>query len=136
MPASGEAIFQGETMNCPKCNAAMEKVQVQEVEVDRCTGCKGIWFDASEQEDLRKIVGSEKVDSGDRARGKVMDSIRKVNCPVCHSPMIEMVDHKHPNVHFESCHVCYGIFFDAGEFTDYKERSILDYIHDFITHKS
>ncbi|MCK5194738.1 MAG: zf-TFIIB domain-containing protein, partial [Desulfobulbaceae bacterium] len=32
-------------MNCPKCNAMMEKVEYHSIVVDRCTRCKGIWFD-------------------------------------------------------------------------------------------
>ena len=40
--------------------------------------------------------------------------------------MIRMVDHRHPHLWYESCTVCYGVFFDAGEFRDYKEHSILE----------
>jgi hypothetical protein len=35
-----------------------------------------------------------------------------------------MTDHHQPHIHFESCTVCYGVFFDAGEFRDYKEQTL------------
>jgi hypothetical protein len=41
-------------LNCPKSNEAMEKVVFESVEVDRCTGCFGIWFDAGEFKDFKK----------------------------------------------------------------------------------
>ena len=36
-------------MDCPKCDGAqLEAIEVDEVEVDRCGACAGIWFDPSE----------------------------------------------------------------------------------------
>ena len=42
-------------MNCPKCSAEFETVSFKDIEVDRCTGCKGLWFDMLEKDDLVKI---------------------------------------------------------------------------------
>ena len=52
-------------MKCPKCGADMEKVTHQAIEVDRCTGCKGIWFDMLEHEHLKAMKGSEAIDTGE-----------------------------------------------------------------------
>ena len=102
-------------MECPKCNAAMVKVTFAQIEVDRCTACKGLWFDAMEHEHLKDINGSEQIDVGQpSASGD--DTRRKLKCPACHALMINMVDHEQPHIHYESCSVCYGVFFDAGEF--------------------
>jgi len=36
-------------MECPKCKSAMEEVTYgRNMTVDRCTSCKGIWFDVGE----------------------------------------------------------------------------------------
>ena len=45
------------TLTCPKCKAAMEKVDFQTVVVDRCTGCRGLWFDNLEHEKLKLLEG-------------------------------------------------------------------------------
>jgi len=29
---------------------------------------------------------------------------------------------------YEYCPVCHGTFFDAGEFTDFKQETVLDFI--------
>lgn len=117
-------------MECPKCNADMEKVTHEAIEVDRCTGCKGIWFDMLEEEHLKAIKGSESIDIGDAAEGAKLDEKRKVDCPACQTAMIPMVDRTQPHIRYEACTVCHGVFFDAGEFRDYKEETIVDFFRD------
>ena len=120
-------------MGCPKCFARMETVRYQEIEVERCTGCQGLWFENMELEKLAKLEGSEKIDTGDPKVGKLYDDIRHVDCPLCSTPMIRMVDSKQHHIWFEACTSCGGMFFDAGEFRDYKERTVLDFIEDLLT---
>ena len=55
-------------MQCPKCAQAMEKVTFQDVEVDRCINCGGMWFDMLELEELKKMKGSEKIDTGTKEK--------------------------------------------------------------------
>ena len=43
----------------------------------------------------------------------------KIQCPVCHTPMITLAVHGHKGLKYESCTVCFGSFFDAGEFREY-----------------
>jgi Zn-finger nucleic acid-binding protein len=35
-----------------------------------------------------------------------------------------MVDKAQPSLWFESCPLCFGVFFDAGEFSDFREESL------------
>ena len=37
-------------MHCPKCGYQLEEITFQEILVDRCSGCKGIWLDPGEIE--------------------------------------------------------------------------------------
>jgi Zn-finger nucleic acid-binding protein len=104
----------------------MEQVEFGGVEVDRCTGCQGLWFDAFEDRDLRRKPGSEKLDTGSAKAGEKRDAQGKINCPRDGASMIRMVDRDQPHVWYESCSVCYGVFLDAGEFRDLKQRSIGD----------
>ena len=117
-------------MECPKCNSDMETVSYEQIEVDRCTNCKGLWFDMLEHEKLKAIENSESIDIGDEKVGKEYNKIRKCDCPVCHNQMIGMVDHDQPHIRYEVCTVCFGVFFDAGEFKDYKEETVLDFFKD------
>jgi Zn-finger nucleic acid-binding protein len=111
----------------------MEKVRHQSIEVDRCTGCHGLWFDLLEQDRLARMARSEVVDDGDVATGRRFDKVDHIRCPVCGSPLIRMVDRRQAHIHYESCTVCHGAFFDAGEFRDYKSYNVLDVLEDLLT---
>lgn len=131
---------QRQPIQCPKCSAPMGKVTFGSVVVDRCTSCRGLWFDAREHERLKDLDGSEEIDPGPPAGtseapvtttgarpGSPTIGDATINCPVCHTRLIRMVDREQPHIHFESCTVCHGSFFDAGEFRDYKEQSVSEW---------
>jgi len=119
-------------LHCPKCKADMEKVTYQNIVVDRCTACRGLWFDALEKEHLAALKGSDVIDTGAPTKPAAGAPTKaKLNCPVCHTPMIDMVDQRHPHLHYESCTVCYGVFFDAGEFREAKEHTVLATFRDW-----
>lgn len=39
-------------MNCPKCEAAMKSYERNGIQVDQCTGCRGVFLDRGELEHL------------------------------------------------------------------------------------
>lgn len=111
-------------MTCPKCQGAMEAVSFEGVQVDRCTGCKGLWFDAFEHEQLKGMPGSESIDTG---VGSVAPAAAgPVDCPKCRVAMIRMVANGQPHIGYESCGVCHGVYFDAGEFADYRDDGLFE----------
>lgn len=120
-------------MNCPKCKASMTKVEYGGQEVDRCTQCQGIWFDQFEKDKLKDIKGSAVIDTGDRDTGHEYNQVDQIDCPICHAKMIRMVDIKQSHIWYESCPVCRGVFFDAGEFTDFKQETVLDFFKSLVT---
>jgi uncharacterized protein len=36
------------SMRCPRCDAALAETRFEEVSIDRCDNCGGIWLDAGE----------------------------------------------------------------------------------------
>lgn len=122
-----------EAITCPKCkNSTMATVTFQGVDVDRCPQCKGIWFDLLEERDLLKAKGSEAVDVGARA-ASTNSKAQELQCPKCHTQMISLHDLRQPHIVFEKCSVCYGVFFDAGEFADLKKMSLKEYLRDLLS---
>jgi Zn-finger nucleic acid-binding protein len=113
-------------MKCPKCDGWFEVVTFNEVQVERCTNCKGLWFDMLEKEDLAKMEGSEAIDIGSDQVGKKFDAMQDITCPKCEVKMIPMVDKDQFHIRFECCPSCYGTFFDAGEFRDLKELTVTE----------
>jgi PAT family beta-lactamase induction signal transducer AmpG len=123
--ADGVMFFSG-AIRCPKCHADMEQFEIEEVEVDRCTRCGGIWFDAGEVDLLRTRETAAAIDTGRASDGRRYDAIDEYRCPRCGGEMGQRVDPRQRHIRYESCVDCDGSFFDAGEFRDLSSLTISD----------
>jgi Zn-finger nucleic acid-binding protein len=101
------------------------------VTVDRCTDCKGIWFDVGEAELLKEKWMSDFIDSGDPEVGEKYNEIRDIECPRCGKTMEQLSDPVQKHIQYEAC-ADHGMYFDAGEFTDYKYETLMDIFRDFV----
>ncbi len=103
----------------------METLVVEEVEIDRCGECGGLWLDALEREKL--LESPEAAATADaHERGKPVGKAGDRECPRGHGAMIEMRDAEQRHVVFESCTVCGGSYLDAGELRDLSEFTLLE----------
>jgi len=106
----------------------MKLLRIQGYEIDRCMNCKGLWFDHLEYEELKLVDKSEIIDVGDAKIGRQLNKIQDINCPVCKTPMGKMVPDDQPDIWYEGCGTCHGVFFDAGEFKTFlKNNSVLSF---------
>lgn len=121
-------------MECPKCDSIMEDVTYHGLTVERCTHCKGIWFPGIEHKQLKEIKGSEVIDIGSPELGKEYDLLEDIHCPVCDTVMDRVPDLFQPHIHFEICIHGHGSFFDAGEFKDFKEETLSDFVRSLAMH--
>jgi len=48
------AVFE-KKIKCPKCNIDMKKISKNNITLDKCQKCGGIWFDPGEMEKLNKV---------------------------------------------------------------------------------
>lgn len=109
----------------------MEQVRISEIEIDRCTRCRGIWFDQQEQSLIRNARGSHKADIGHQAIGEYYNGIRDIQCPRCHVAMREEeLRRGRIPIRIETCPKCNGSYFDAGEFREFAEPTILEFVKD------
>lgn len=44
-------------MQCPRCDGILIETTVEDVKIDRCSSCMGVWLDAGELEQLTKREG-------------------------------------------------------------------------------
>ena len=127
---SEAGLYWSGAMRCPKCRSDMEQIEYQGTEVDRCTICDGIWFDAGEVEQLRDKKAAAAIDTGDQEVGKQHNTIDNYRCPRCSGAMKKMVDPNQRQIWYETCRECNGSFFDAGEFQDLSQLTISDFFKD------
>lgn len=127
--AEGGSFWSG-AMRCPKCRADMEQVNYEGTEIDRCTICKGIWFDAGEIDLLRDRRAAAAIDVGDAAVGRKSNKMDDYQCPRCSGTMVGIVDPRQRHIWFETCSSCKGSFLDAGELRDLSTVNIADFFRD------
>jgi Zn-finger nucleic acid-binding protein len=104
-------------MICPSCQAEVQTKLIENVEVDECRSCKGIWFDRDE---LRKVKDQTEEDLQwmDFDIWKKQDLFRvyskAAKCPECNVNMAT-IEYGETGVGIESCARCQGVWLDAGE---------------------
>lgn len=113
-------------MNCPKCANELKALEGFSFSASKCQGCGGIWFKEASHELAKQLVDAKDIDNSETNSASAYNLIRDVNCPDCSVKMIKMVDPKQLNIELESCPDCYGTFFDAGEFADYSEFTLIE----------
>lgn len=107
-------------MNCPKCQGDMQELVVEDQTVDRCQTCGGMWFDLREHERIAAAArAASELDRGNAEAAARHNELRDVNCPRCKVKMLRLVVPGQAHIQYESCPVCHGAYFDAGEFRAY-----------------
>ena len=107
-------------MECPRCGGSFEQVVFKDTVVDRCTTCKGLWFDILEAERLRVLRGAAKLDVGGDEAMQDYQPLTDIICPKCQTRMTRLADNKDHNLTYRKCPVCYGVWFDPGTFRVYQ----------------
>ncbi len=130
--AEAGAFWSGK-IRCPKCRADMEQVDFDDTEIDRCTTCSGIWFDAGELEIFRDKKAAAAIDTGDAKVGKESNRIDQYPCPRCSGEMVKVVDPQQTHIWYETCSACSGSFLDAGELIDLSKITISDFFKGLLT---
>ena len=105
-------------MICPTCHAVMIVVEQDKIELDYCSNCSGVWFDAGELELMLEKMG---LDSNALFIAKVVDlpeaesAEKKRRCPICGQKMKKTKLGQQPKVLIDVCPQGDGLWFDGGE---------------------
>ncbi|MBD3216702.1 MAG: hypothetical protein GF310_00405 [candidate division Zixibacteria bacterium] len=110
-------------MNCVSCDEPMIVLEVDEVEIDYCLECGGIWLDSGE---LGILLGDEEkvqhVIKDAVPAPKKTETFRK--CPICLKKMDEIeIGKDEDKIYIDRCKQSHGHWFDKGEL-----REVLDFM--------
>lgn len=105
-------------MICPLCNRGMIVVEHNQIELDYCTDCHGIWFDSVELELLLKSLNLESSElllhnliQSPEAESKE----KKRDCPICRQRMKKITIVEKQEILVDVCPYEDGLWFDGGE---------------------
>ena len=102
-------------MDCPVCkDEAMVVLELDQVEIDHCLNCGGIWLDAGELELLLED-GKEKDELLKSFKADTLSKEKKRKCPICLRAMGKIVCGTEEKVLIDKCRNNDGIWFDKGE---------------------
>lgn len=101
-------------MICPVCKEPMIVLELDQVEIDFCAECKGIWLDSGELELLlesknerEELLASFKKDS--------LNKEKRYPCPICGKRMSKVLVGEQHKVLIDKCRKDHGLWFDKGE---------------------
>ena len=105
-------------MICPACKNDMIVVEYENIELDYCNDCHGVWFDSTE---LELLLNSMSLDSRNLLLNDMLNSPeamaqeKKRKCPICRRKMKKTTVGEHPGVLVDACPQGNGLWFDGGE---------------------
>lgn len=98
-------------MKCPACRVPMYVVEYEQVELDLCPDCGGVWFDHGELELLlSRGAAIPLADAGTSEQGR--------SCPLCDKTMLKKNIGPAGRVLVDVCPRDCGLWFDRAEVQD------------------
>ena len=113
-------------MDCPVCRTAMIVLELNEVEVDYCCDCEGIWLDAGELELLLGDATASEGLIGSFQPAKTPEKKRK--CPICLHKMDKVLIGNAADKQelIDRCGRNHGLWFDRGELQEVLKMGHFD----------
>lgn len=113
-------------MNCPTCSQAMFVLELDQVEIDYCTVCRGIWLDGGELELLLDDAGQAQHLM--RSFRQAQTDEKKRKCPICLAKMdkVYVGQTEDRQELIDRCPKNHGLWFDRGELQRVLETGKFD----------
>ena len=107
-----------QVMNCPKDRSPMIVVEHDQIALDYCPTCHGVWFDRGELELVTERACGPQTDlcvADILTRPDASTSEGKRRCPICNRRMLKKNVGAKPSVLIDACDQGDGLWFDGGE---------------------
>ena len=101
-------------MECPVDNNPMIVLELEQIEIDYCNHCDGIWLDAGELE-LMVETEKEKEYLNSLFKQDLKSKEKSYRCPICSKNMIKVSVGNKEEVLIDKCPKNHGLWFDSGE---------------------
>ena len=124
-------------MQCAKCSGTLQSLHVNDIVIDRCDQCEGIWFDRQELTQILRADQAhaleERAHSGSFSASRA-DS-RPGRCPRCSVALERVASLLVSDIGYDSCPDCLGVWLDKGELgelsSDPDAAAVVSFFTDF-----
>lgn len=106
-------------MRCPACpKTDMFALEFEQIELDYCPTCRGVWLDSGELELIGEKAGALQgeflaaLEAPESAEKAVLSDRR---CPTCRTKLAELAVPGEPPITLDRCRSAHGLWFDPGE---------------------
>jgi hypothetical protein len=109
-------------MICPVCKNTTVVLELEQIEIDYCASCGGIWFDAGELELLLET---------EQERARLLNLLiedssvkeKSYRCPICSKKMKKVFVGEEKKILIDKCKKNHGLWLDKGELESVIELS-------------
>ena len=109
-------------MICPVCKNTTVVLELEQIEIDYCASCGGIWFDAGELELLLET---------EQERARLLNLLiedssvkeKSYRCPICSKKMKKVFVGEEKKILIDKCKKNHGLWLDKGELVSVIELS-------------
>jgi len=106
---------------CPRCQEDLTTITLEGLELEKCTGCEGMWFDASELNSF--IDGAQTPEPSDieaisdnQQQTGVQSKETALDCPKCDGVKLIAFEYDgDTGIELDSCPSCHGLWLDKNE---------------------
>jgi uncharacterized protein len=116
---------EGRMAKCPRCEREMQLISIESCELDICSSCRGIWFDADELSGVMRLdlANLSILPFYQDLEGKKQTSLEQVPsfCPRCSGPLDQRRFNQALPVIIDVCPQQHGLWLDEGELFEIKE---------------
>lgn len=106
-------------MKCPRCKSDLMVVEYEDIELDYCHACGGLWFDRGEMDLLSEKSGAAPVPLSPAPGAREA----RLRCPTCRSYMDKRHMGETEPVLVDLCPSCGGLWLDRGELEQVLDQS-------------
>ena len=109
-------------MICPVCKNSMVVLELDQIEIDHCLNCGGIWLDAGELELLLETDEERERFVKMLVEGDTVTE-KKYPCPICNKKMGKVFVGEEKKILIDKCKRNHGLWLDKGELEQVIELS-------------
>ena len=124
-------------LSCPFDGSEMEKLTIEKIVLDRCTGCGAIWLDVPELSQVLSIEGAaesiDKAPSGQTPRRQKTGEAALL-CPRDQTELRLKFDPVQRHISLLRCPTCLGILLRGGDLVDLSTFTLRERLASFFGH--